>query len=318
MNQQRPGMPPMVIYLTILLYSSHDSLQARSQSGGGAPEWRPSMPQQKGGEHYMTQPPSMQRASTAPYGPGGVMQSPNQPMGMGGMGNMYRGGDMHGQQQMGGYGGAGVSHGRTISDSNLPYDASNFPVLQGAGGGPGGNPKNWYPGGMGVGQSPSPGSGMHGREEEFTIQNEDFPALPGSQPRMGTGTAIGRESGSSGGQSQSAQGESEVGGQQQPHHAQSPMRNGQGQGGKPSPQMGPHNPPSSPGPSSQQQAGTMSMGIGFGGGMMGGHAPPSPGMQPMPAPSAGSAPISMEAKYGLMGLLDVVKMTDRVSQLLES
>lgn len=263
--------------------------------------------QQKGGEsHYMTNPPSMQRASTAPYGPGGVMQSPNQPMGMGGMGNMYRG-DMHGQPQMGGYGGGGISHGRTISDTNLPYDASNFPVLQGSGG-QGGNSKHWYPSNLPPGQSPSLGNGMHGREEEFTIQNEDFPALPGSQPRMGTGTAIGRESGSSSVGGQAPHSESDGNRSQPAHHAQSPLRPGQS-GGKPSPQLGPQNPPSSPSLSSQP-AGTMSMGIGFGGGMMGNHAPPSPGLQPIPAPS--TAPVSVEAKYGLMGLLDVVKMTDRV------
>lgn len=269
MNQQRPGMPPMV---------------GRSQSGGGPPEWRPptNMPPKSG--EYMGNPPPMQRAATAPYNMG---SNPQMSMG-GGMGNMYPGRDVHGQQIGSGYGGSpsmSPHHhpGRAVSETSLPYDASNFPALQSSA-------KGWNPGGM------SQAGGMSVREEEFTIQNEDFPALPGSATKMGANAAVGssgrpQQSESSGSQSQSGV-------------MQSPARSG-----KPSPVLGGQNPPSSP--SQRPSAGSMSMGIGFGGGMIG-QTPPSPGMQPQPTPSSGSVPpVSMETKYGLMGLLDVVKMTDR-------
>ena len=58
------------------------------------------------------------------------------------------------------------------SDGGLQYDSASFPVLSGGGGNGGNNRFSGLP--MPQQQQ------QNAREEDFTIQNEDFPALPGS------------------------------------------------------------------------------------------------------------------------------------------
>ena len=213
---------------------------------------------------------------------------------------------MQGQPSMGSYGG-GMSLGRSPTDSSVPFDASNFPVLQGGGstGGPAGGGRNWYGGQV----PPLPGQlgGGLGREEEFTIHKEDFPALPGSQLKGLGGTAIGRDtanqSSSSGNMIHMSTREGGGGGQNQQTSVRCATTDR-------SPTL-----TSSDSNVAQKPPGTLTMGVGFGSGVMS-HAPPSPATQPVPTPSSGgeeTAPVSQEARYGLLGLLDVVKMINRVS-----
>ena len=56
-------------------------------------------------------------------------------------------------------------------DGGLQYDSASFPVLSGGGGG--NNRFSGLP-------MPQQQQQQNAREEDFTIQNEDFPALPGS------------------------------------------------------------------------------------------------------------------------------------------
>ena len=163
-------------------------------------------------------------------------------------------------------------------------------------------------------------SSASAREEEFTIQNEDFPALPGAtQPKPVGGNVIRRDTttpnttsttSSSTGTSQTlsstAPGEGD-GSRQAADAAMGGITSKSTLGpSPPSPSITTQTPPPAPG--------SLSMGIGFGSGVMG-HAPPSPSVHPTAPPSGGeeAVPVSQEARYGLLGLLDVVKMTDRVS-----
>ena len=61
------------------------------------------------------------------------------------------------------------------SDGGLQYDSASFPVLSGGGGNGGNNRFSGLP--MPQQQQQQQ---QNAREEDFTIQNEDFPALPGS------------------------------------------------------------------------------------------------------------------------------------------
>lgn len=307
-SQQRPTMPSMV---------------GRSQSGG--------MPI-GGDSHYMGNGPHMQQRG-ASYG---GMPPPNQGgMGMNMGGGVYprMGGDMMG----GGNGphasqmGMGYGQQRAISEPSMSYDTNNFPALHG-------QPQQLrFPGG---------GGGSHSahnvppsqREEEFTIHNEEFPALPSTQGK-------GRNDGSSGQEEQ--QQNTQLHAQQSDNQAGSQHGQQQGQSQYGTPRLAGASPPLPPQASPLQQpqpmkspqlqaspAGGGGVGIGFGNAM--GHVPSSPGLYPAgntrssapggapgnPSSRPPSVPVSPrltgtdsgpsgDAKYGLMGLLDVIKMTDR-------
>ncbi|CAN0049609.1 unnamed protein product, partial [Ectocarpus fasciculatus] len=163
-------------------------------------------------------------------------------------------------------------------------DSSNFPSLN-----PNAAPSRYgVMGGMGFGGAPAAGGnpymGADGSganlQTNFTIQNEDFPALPGSGPgappaRQGVGGLQGHNMPSSGGLRGEESG-------------------GENDGGA--------------------QAGSRATMGGLGGG--------ATGMQLQQLVNSvegdeSSNPVSRpkDMKYGLLGLLDVIKMTDRVRDL---
>jgi CCR4-NOT transcription complex subunit 2 len=225
-----------------------------------------------------------------------------------------------------------------VNVNNL-MDASNFPSMNtnpsassryGMGGGMGGGMIGGMgfgtPGSMGGGQGPysMDGSGMGiGQQTNFTMQNEDFPALPGSGPgappaRQGQGAqGQGQGVGSLQGPQASLPGGfrgSEVGG--------GAMGGGQGsavRGNVSAAVVGSSrtSSASSAQTSSEPSSGTQQAGSRAATGGLGGAA----GMQLQQlvngdseeASGAGGAGAGGRPKdrFGLMGLLDVIKMTDR-------
>lgn len=295
-SQQRPPMPSMV---------------GRSQSGG--------MPM--GGDYMNSGPPMQQRQSSY-----GGMPSNQGGMGMNMGGGMYQrmGGDM-----MGGGGGLqmGMGYGqqRTMPDSSMQYDNTNFSMLHG-------QPQQLRIPSSVNSQIPGPHLSQGGlppqREEEFTIHSEEFPALPSSQGKSRT-------------ESTSSTNE-EV-----QQHSEHPVVSQQTQGQQH--QQGQHNLPrqagSSPSfprqaspliqpqsiksPPLQPSAGLGEVGTGFGsvvGNMplsssanVPGNSRSNSGNPPSRPPSVPASPRLMgsesgpsgELKYGLMGLLDVINMTNK-------
>lgn len=206
--------------------------------------------------HYMSSnPPQMQRSVTSPYG--GPMPSPV--MGMGNMGGNYQGDVMglppaHGGMHNSSPSGSGYSMPQSgRNESGMQYDGSPYPPQQHM-------QHQRY--GMGVPFSQALGA----EEQEFKMQNEDFPALPGS---AGKGMQVERSENSSSNQ------------QQQPAHT-SPHNQPLKLGASP-----PSLVPSSPSQSASNQN----------------HAGASTGYM--------SSRSESEIKYGLLGLLDVIKMTNR-------
>jgi hypothetical protein len=273
-----------------------------------------------------------------------------------------------------------VNYGVPRGPTEMPYDASSFPVLGGPRGYPvqsGGGPSPHHS--MGIGGA----NAVHTRDEEFTIHNDaDFPALPGSNSSgiKGRGDhsgSMGSEEGERGGDSgsmgrggeqqqvQYPPGSSGRGGVMsnagqiiQAQHqggmavlgsgggAYGPMSQTQGQGqGQVSTSQMTHPPspglyPTSNVGGSQSSAGSSAA---FSGGGGGGVINPnsltpnrptstypiaSPGLvsssprhqqgsSSIPSSSSvdQSAPTAVatgDSKYGLLGLLDVIRLTDRV------
>ena len=217
----------------------------------------------------------------------GALPSPNQVMGMGGMGGYQGLGDMggglppahggmsHSQQQqqqqgmsMSNSGGSGGGNGYPglpphqsgRNDSGLGYENSHFPTTQGQGQ----MMQQHQRFGVGGPLSQGMGSVQSREEQEFTIQVEDFPALPGSavksmQLDRGEGEALHLSPNSMGGRSQ-------------------PL-NLDG-----SPSLVPSVPSQTP---AEQQAASVATARYM------------------------STRSESEMKYGLLGLLDVIKMTNR-------
>ena len=185
-------------------------------------------------------------------------------------------------------------------DGPLQYDSASFPLLSAGG--------NRF--------SVLPMQQMRDREDDFSIQNEDFPALPGSHnERIGQKHDMnGIMSGMS---NQGPQGIDRLRELSQENlqlqlHEQQMMS----QGG---PSMGPTvgrgmqqniavggavgNGNSSEIGGNNSMANGSFLGIGVGGGMQGGHMGSNS--------SIGAGSMSKEGGYGLSGLLDVIRMTDK-------
>lgn len=217
-------------------------------------------------------------------------------------------------------------------------DSSNFPSLNP-------NPASsrygvmsapQYGGPMGVasayGLGPDGSGGNAGQPQNFSIQNEDFPALPGSGPgappsRPGVGglqshqfgassSSLRDESGSSGGgQGGAIRGNlsAAIVGSSRASNA-TPQAQSAPQGASCTGFLTSHslfNICRDTSPSGTQQAGSRAAMGGLGGG--------ATGMQLQQLmnsvetdESSGSATRPKDTKYGLLGLLDVIKMTDRV------
>jgi hypothetical protein len=204
------------------------------------------------------------------------------------------------------------------ADGPLQYDSQSFPLLSGSG--------------------TSRFSGLpmqqHMREEDFTIQNEDFPALPGSlhgdrnsQKQHDVNGMMGGMMGGGGmvqGQGQGHQGidrmrELSQENHQHQLHEQQMQMSAQSQSVGPVAvrgSMGQQNmavggaansisDPSSLGGNNSLSSGSF-LGIGVGGGMQGSHLGSNG--------SVGGVSViqSKEGGYGLSGLLDVIRMTDKV------
>lgn len=260
-------------------------LTGRSQSGSS-----PGM--QMGDAHYLNV-PQMQRSVTSPYGaPSPTMnmyhQMPNRMTDM----NPVNGPS---QQMSLGYGMPRPPDG----SGGIQYDSTNFPVLTG-------QPQQLrYP----TASGPSPTLPQHSgninlQHEEFTLHNdEDFPALPGSQKSNGFGFRDSNDDGL--GQDQfygQGSGVGVGGGRPQPNSQYPPVGGGSQQH---------HSHPSSPGlyPSSNPPQ--------FGpspNGTPSRSAPPFVKVSSPKLPSSNASegiPNRPETKYGLLGLLDVIRLTDR-------
>lgn len=244
------------------------------------------------GGHYANVPTQMQRSSTGPYGGlsfllscfvSAVTGAPNQlyshqlpsRLPPGSVDERLNGNGPSPHMNLN----YGISRPASTSESGIQYDSNSFPVLNA-------QQANRY--------SHATVVGPQFREEEFPNLNEDdFPALPGS----GTSHKI-------------TSLRSELG--EDSHHDQHQPSNGS----------------SSRPPSSNQMFYSNASGSGL--------HPPSPGLyassnstpnvtpnRPKPLtlspklnPSGDSnASLRPEAKYGLLGLLDVIRLTDRVSVL---
>lgn len=257
------------------------NMNHRPGPGMPMPQRSHSNPNPTQDNHYMsTNPPQIQRSVTSPYG--GPLPSPNQVMGMGGMSGYQglsdmmggglppaHGGMPHSQQQgmnmsnPGGSGGNGYPglppHPSGRSDSGLGYENAHFPSAQGQG------QLMQQHQRFGVGGPLSQGLGGQGREEpEFTIQVEDFPALPGSAVKS---MQLDRGEGESLHLSPSS-----LRGHSQPLHLEG------------SPSLLPTSPSQTPAEQEAAAAATAKY---------------------------MSSRTESEIKYGLLGLLDVVKMTNR-------
>jgi hypothetical protein len=159
------------------------------------------------------------------------------------------------------------------SDGGLQYDSSSFPLLS-----------STSSGGRFAGLPNQPQL----REEDFVIQNEDFPALPGSNPGAKNDLGLGGLSGL--GLSLTSQDRLDVSSQLQ--------LSGSSLGGA----LG-----------QQRQGDSLS---GLGSGLLaslsgGGQSPLLSGQSGQQAPPRTDA-VSKDSRYGLAGLLDVIRMTDRV------
>jgi hypothetical protein len=167
------------------------------------------------------------------------------------------------------------------SGSSLQYDNSNFPTLLS------GQPQTRYP--MMSQHQAMSGAGGAGRagEEEFTnLNDDDFPALPGSsQPSSSHKMPLRSE----------ATGEGDPG----PHSSHDHFSNG----ARSYPASGGGLHPPSPGLYSNNNTPNRPKVS----------AALSPKLQPTGEAAPTSSPLRPEAKYGLLGLLDVIRLTDRVS-----
>lgn len=218
-------------------------------------------------------------------------------------------------------------------DGPLQYDSQSFPLLSGSG-------TNRFSGLL---------MQQHMREEDFTIQNEDFPALPGSlhgdrnsQKQHDVNGMMGGMMGGGGmvqgqgqGQVQGHQGidrmrELSQDNHQHQLHEQQMQMSAQNQNQNQNQSVGPAavrgsmgqqnmavgggagggavnsiSDPSSLGGNNSLSSGSF-LGIGVGGGMQGSHLGSNGSVGGV------SASQSKEGGYGLSGLLDVIRMTDKV------
>ena len=223
-------------------------------------------------------------------------------------------------------------------DGGLQYDSASFPILSGGGSGGG---SNRFSGLSMPQQQQQQQQQQHVREEDFTIQNEDFPALPGSHvDRNSQKHEISTMMGNMmvGGQLQVPQGadrvrelsqenlqhhlhEQQQQQQQQPTTAQNQAQGSAVSRGNSAPQQASSLGVSSGTVESSAQGGNNSLangsflGIGVGGaiqGHLGGNGLVSTVGGTGAAGLAGVSQ-SKEGGYGLAGLLDVIRMTDKVT-----
>ena len=172
--------------------------------------------------------------------------------------------------------------GRSIGSNGAPFDNSSFPVL----GAPNAASRNTSYG--------NPAYGQMRAEEDFTIENENFPALPGSQPssQKHHGDVSSAVVGSMGGRDLGL-----VGG----------GMSGSAPGGVSSQQS-----TASP----QEYTGAFGSSLGGSGLNIGGLIGSQGSLLSSingGASSPASASNSTEVKFGLTGLLDIIRMTDKVS-----
>lgn len=232
--------------------------------------------------------------------------------------------------------GSGNGNGqRASSESGLQFDATNFPVLSASS-------ANGSSGGSGGGRFPPLSGPSQIRDEDFTIASEDFPALPGTQGPKSEGGLAGLGSSGLNGSSAPGPGSGQVAGVgrlrdsadgfgQHGQQLQPGLQSGNASGGQIGGGVGqPIGGGSSVGGGQQ---GSFSRGMGPspismgvptgvpGGGLIGnegvGGAALSLGGGGMAGLGLGPSSkvettAGKDAKYGLSGLLDVIKMTDRV------
>lgn len=186
--------------------------------------------------------------------------------------------------------------GRGLGSSGTPFDSSNFPMLGGGSGAPS------------LGRNTSYGASTYGagggqirNDEDFTIEKEDFPALPGSHSSHKSdasavvgSNSMGRDLGLVGGGSALAQAQAQ---QQQPASQ----------------------------PAAAEYSGAFGSTPGFDrnsglniGGLIGAQGAAGSVLSSIHGTAsatsgAGGANVSAEVRFGLSGLLDIIRMTEKVT-----
>lgn len=178
---------------------------------------------------------------------------------------------------------------RGLGSSGAAFDNSNFPMLGGGSGAPSLGRNTSY----GAGAGGMYGGGQIRNDEDFTIEKEDFPALPGSHGHKSDASAIvgsqsmGRDLGLVGGGSALAQA----------HQQQQPAAEYSGAFGS-TPGFDRNSGLNIGGLIGAQGAGSVLSSI---------HGTGSA------AGAAGGVIMSTEVRFGLAGLLDIIRMTDKVN-----